>query len=93
MTHQEHTEAGEVENAAWQGGESIEAEIQVGETPEVPKVWWQACQGAMLIGTKLIPSMATWVEGSGRRGQYATRRAHQPHVRLSTEIHKIGSYW
>lgn len=62
VAHQEHTEAGEVENAAWQDGESIEAEIQMGQTPEVPQVWWQACQGAMLIGTKLIPSMATWVE-------------------------------
>jgi len=33
----------------------------VGETPQVPNIWWQACQGAMLTRTKLIPGMATWV--------------------------------
>lgn len=48
MAHQEHTEAGEVEDAAGQGGEIVEAEIQVGETPQVPNVCWQVCQGPML---------------------------------------------
>lgn len=61
MAHQEHTKAGEVEDAAGQGGEAVEAEIQVGETPQVANVWWQACQGAMLTQTKFIPGMATWV--------------------------------
>lgn len=59
MAHQEHAEAGEGRDAAGQGGEAIEAEIQVSETPQGPNIWWQACQGAVLTRTKFISDVAT----------------------------------
>lgn len=59
MAHREHAEAGEARDAAGQGGEAIEAEIQVGEAPQAPNIWWQACQGAMLTRAELVPGMAT----------------------------------
>lgn len=49
-----------MQDAAGQGREAVEAEIQVGETLQVPNIWWQACQGAKQARTKLIPGMATW---------------------------------